>query len=131
MTAKFADGWNLAWFGSDPGRFIKKAGELKTACVEAGRPENAIELSVGIQGLVTAPGGEAAAIAAVKQSTPGMASLEDAQVKRRLLIGDARSFTADLQGFADAGASLAIIGFPGLAPMPDRGSLERLLRLAS
>jgi FMNH2-dependent dimethyl sulfone monooxygenase len=131
VTAKFADGWNLAWFGSDPGRFIKKAGELKTACVEAGRPENAIELSVGIQGLVTAPGGEAAAIAAVKQSTPGMASLEDAQVKRRLLIGDARSFTADLQGFADAGASLAIIGFPGLAPMPDRGSLERLLRLAS
>lgn len=129
LTAKYADGWNLAWFGANAGPFAKKAGELRAACAAAGRPADAIELTVGIQALVTRPGGEAEAIATIKRTNPQMASLEDAQVQQRLLIGDAQAVNAGLQGFAEAGARLAIIGFPGLSALPDRDALQRLLSL--
>ena len=127
VTARYADGWNLAWFGGNSAPFAKKVTELRAACTELGRPADALELSVGIQGLVTAAGGESAAIAAVKQGNPAMAALEEAQIKQRLLIGDASSVAASLRDYAEAGAGLAIIGFPGLSALPaDTGALQRL-----
>ena len=132
IVARSADGWNLAWFGSSPRPFANKVAALREAIVAAGRPRDSVTLTVGIQALITASGAEAeaAGIAEVKRLNPGMASLEDAQVKQRTLVGDAEAATAALQGFAEAGASLAIIGMPGLSSLPALdGALDRLLAL--
>jgi len=128
VTARYADGWNLAWFGGNPAPFANKVRQLRQACTEAGRPGGAIELTVGVQVLVTPSGGAPAGLATARQLSPALASLDDAALSQRVLVGDAGAVAAGLRGYAEAGASLAIIGFPGLAAMPaDSGALTRLL----
>jgi len=129
ITARFADGWNLAWFGVSPGPFARKAAALRSAVVAAGRSPDSLLFSVGVQALVTRPGGVDEGIAAVKQSNPQMAALDAEQVQQRVLVGDADAVAGALSGYAEAGAGLAIVGMPGLAALPaEAAALDRLLR---
>jgi probable F420-dependent oxidoreductase len=128
VTARYADGWNLAWFGRNPTPFAKKTGELRAALKRARRSENALDLSVGIQAYVAPKGGTAEALATVRKLNPMLASLDNDQLQNRTLVGDAAEVAEALKGYAEAGAGLAIIGAPGLAVMPTGdGALGRLL----
>ena len=46
LTARYADGWNLAWGGADPAWFTAPLGRLRTAAAAAGRP--GITVSAGL-----------------------------------------------------------------------------------
>jgi alkanesulfonate monooxygenase SsuD/methylene tetrahydromethanopterin reductase-like flavin-dependent oxidoreductase (luciferase family) len=48
LTARHADGWNIAWYGDDPTDFSAKLGALRAAMEAAGRPAAEIEISVGL-----------------------------------------------------------------------------------
>jgi probable F420-dependent oxidoreductase len=128
ITARYADGWNFAWFGANSSPFAKRAAELRQAVQAAGRPADAVELSVGIQAFVSKPGGEAEGIALARKLAPAMAQLDDATLRNRILIGDPAHVATVLREYAAAGASLAIVGAPGLGAFPDDpGVLDRLL----
>lgn len=129
LTARYADGWNLAWFGGNPAPFIKKTGQLRDAAKAAGREDGDLTISVGLQALITADGGEDAGVETVKKMAPAMRSLEPEQVKQRTLVAGVRAAATTLRAYAEGGAELAIIGFPGLGSLPaDGGAVERLLR---
>lgn len=128
ITARYADGWNIAWFGTNTGPFRKRAAQLAELARAAGRPADAITLTVGVQALVTAPGGEQEGFALTRRLAPQVAKLDDAALRERVLVGDARFVAGVLREYAEAGASLAIIGVPGLGAFPaDPGWLQRLL----
>ncbi len=130
LTARLADGWNLAWFGESPKPFARKAEALRQAVAAAGRPANAVQLSVGVQAQVCDTGGEEATFAALRKALPQFANAEPEQIKRGVLVGDAAAARAALEGYAAAGASLAIIGMPGLSAIPaDTAALDRLFAL--
>jgi len=48
LTARYADGWNAAWFGADPYPFRQRVEELWKAMDANGRPRDAIEISAGL-----------------------------------------------------------------------------------
>ncbi|HZU77292.1 MAG TPA: LLM class flavin-dependent oxidoreductase [Dehalococcoidia bacterium] len=128
VVARYADGWNLAWFGGNPERFARKAAELREKASTAGRSIDQIELTVGVQALVAPRGGGEQAIAAMKQANPALAQQSAEQIRQSVLVGDAGEVAAGLKQYADAGARLAIVAFPGLAAFPaDPGALDRLL----
>ncbi len=130
LTARLADGWNLAWFGESPKPFARKAEALKQAVAAAGRPAGAVQISVGVQAQICEPGGEGATFEALKKALPQFANAEPDQIKRGVLVGDAEAARTALSGYAEAGASLAIIGMPGLSALPaDAGALDRLFSL--
>jgi probable F420-dependent oxidoreductase len=129
LTARFADSWNLAWFGGNPEPFARKARELRAVCKDVGRDPGTLELTVGVQAQVAAEGGEGAAIEQIKRANPMLASLDDQRLKQRVMVGDAESVAGSLRGFADAGATLAIVASPGLAALPaDKEATGRLFR---
>jgi FMNH2-dependent dimethyl sulfone monooxygenase len=129
ITARYADGWNLAWFGADAGPFGRRAAQLREAARAAGRAPDAIALSVGLQALVTARGGQQDGIATVRTMAPQTAQLDEETLKSRILVGDAEYVAGALNGFAAAGADLAIVGAPGLGALPaDSGAIDRLIR---
>lgn len=61
LTATWADLWNTAWFGTVNEKVEERIRELRAAMTAAGRPADAVSLTVGItvvdpdQGTVTAP----------------------------------------------------------------------------
>jgi probable F420-dependent oxidoreductase len=131
LTARLADGWNLAWFGESAKPFARKVEALKQAIEAAGRPAGAVQLSVGVQAQICEPGGEGATFDALRQAMPQFANAEPEQIKRGVLVGDAAAARTALEGYAEAGASLAIIGMPGLSALPaDAAALDRLFSLS-
>lgn len=89
-----------------------------------------MQLSVGVQAQVCESGGEEATFAALRKVLPQFANAEPEQIKRGVLVGDAAAARAALEGYAEAGASLAIIGMPGLSAIPaDMAALDRLFAL--
>jgi alkanesulfonate monooxygenase SsuD/methylene tetrahydromethanopterin reductase-like flavin-dependent oxidoreductase (luciferase family) len=128
ITARYADGWNIAWFGANTGPFRKRAAQLVELARAAGRPADAITLTVGVQALVTAPGGEQEGFALARQLAPQVAKLDDAALRERVLVGDGQTVASALREYGEAGAALAIIGMPGLGALPaDPAWLRRLL----
>ena len=88
LTARHAAGWNVAWYGEDPGRFRASLGRLRAALAEAGRPEAEIEASVGLFVLPEAAG----------------ASQQD-----EVIVGGPEYVAERLRAYGEAGADLAIV----------------------
>lgn len=97
LTARHADGWNVAWYGSDPAHFRASLGDLQAAMQAAGRSIDELEISVGVFVLpdpsARPRGGEA-------------------------IVGDSRRVAEQLQGYGDAGAELLIVSL-GLSPFTE------------
>ena len=52
LVARVADGWNVAWEGENPARWIQLADALRSALREAGRDERTMTFSAGIMAVV-------------------------------------------------------------------------------
>lgn len=48
LTARHADGWNIAWLGPDTSEFSVGLEQLRRALAAAGRPVSELEISVGV-----------------------------------------------------------------------------------
>ncbi len=48
LAARYADAWNLAWFGRPDDRFARVRGELEDACRSAGREPASMEITIGV-----------------------------------------------------------------------------------
>jgi alkanesulfonate monooxygenase SsuD/methylene tetrahydromethanopterin reductase-like flavin-dependent oxidoreductase (luciferase family) len=48
LTARYADAWNLAWFGLPDARLATVRAELEAACVAAGRDPTTLAITVGV-----------------------------------------------------------------------------------
>jgi alkanesulfonate monooxygenase SsuD/methylene tetrahydromethanopterin reductase-like flavin-dependent oxidoreductase (luciferase family) len=128
LTARVADGWNLAWFGSDPEPFRRKLEELHRACADVGRNPAEIEVSAGILSLPLAEGeDEGAAFARVQERLPQFRQATLEQFRSRVLVGQPDTIAAGLRRFVDAGAQHLL---DSAAPAPlarfDPEAIERL-----
>lgn len=133
LTARVADGWNLAWYGSDPEPFRRKVEDLHRACASVGRGPTTIEISAGILTLPLAEGeDEAAAFAQVQALAPQWRSQTLEQFKARVMVGPPSAITAGLRRFVEAGAQHLLIS---AAPAPlaylDPAAIGRLGHILS
>jgi alkanesulfonate monooxygenase SsuD/methylene tetrahydromethanopterin reductase-like flavin-dependent oxidoreductase (luciferase family) len=48
LTARYADAWNLAWFGMPDERLARARGELAAACERVGRDPATLAITVGV-----------------------------------------------------------------------------------
>lgn len=94
LTARYADGWNSAWFGADPTPFRDRLGALWAAMDECGRPRDSIEVSAGIFVL------------------PGP---QDERISALVLCGDSEEIAAGLRTYEEAGAQHVVLSL-GTAP---------------
>jgi alkanesulfonate monooxygenase SsuD/methylene tetrahydromethanopterin reductase-like flavin-dependent oxidoreductase (luciferase family) len=94
LTARFADGWNSAWFGADPSPFRDRLSALWAALDECGRPRDSIEVSAGILVL------------------PGP---QDQRTSSLVLCGDSDQIAAGLRAYEEAGAQHVVLSL-GTAP---------------
>jgi alkanesulfonate monooxygenase SsuD/methylene tetrahydromethanopterin reductase-like flavin-dependent oxidoreductase (luciferase family) len=88
LTARFANGWNSAWYGPDTSDFRGTLEELRAAMAAVGRPEGEIEISVGLFVL------------------PDPAAEPD---DGRAVVGGPERVAECLRAYGDAGADLAIV----------------------
>ena len=93
LTAKHADAWNTAWFGSVDGITDRRA-DLETACAEIGRDPKTIAVTVGVNIFYPMPG-----------MTPGRQIDAD-----RTLMGTPEEIAAGLRAYDEAGVSHVICG---------------------
>jgi alkanesulfonate monooxygenase SsuD/methylene tetrahydromethanopterin reductase-like flavin-dependent oxidoreductase (luciferase family) len=49
LTARYADAWNLAWFGAPDDRLTVARADLEAACERVGRDPATLEITVGIE----------------------------------------------------------------------------------
>lgn len=113
LVAKEADGWNSAWEGEDPTRWIAKAEALRAALREIGRPESAIEFSAGVLAVV-ATGEEAERYRRLRPDAPS-------------LCGDAAAVAAGLRRYQDAGCDHLVMQLsPTMTMDLDAPMLERV-----
>lgn len=125
LTAEYADGWNLAWFGSDAGRFLRKLEEFRAGLRRAGR-EGAVETSVGLNVAPLASAAEESeALKRLRAGNQQLAQVSDEDLKRRYIIGDPQMMAQQLRPYREAGVDLAICLVPGLS---DRGAGAELLQ---
>jgi alkanesulfonate monooxygenase SsuD/methylene tetrahydromethanopterin reductase-like flavin-dependent oxidoreductase (luciferase family) len=88
LTARHADGWNVAWYGPDTEPFHASLGELRAAMSAVGRPAGEIEVSVGLFVLPDPAAGP-----------------EDG----RAIVGDAEHVAERIRAYGEAGADLVIV----------------------
>jgi alkanesulfonate monooxygenase SsuD/methylene tetrahydromethanopterin reductase-like flavin-dependent oxidoreductase (luciferase family) len=88
LTARFADGWNDAWYGPDPSDFRASLGELQKAMAAAGRPAGELEISAGVFVLPDPEAGP-----------------EDS----RAIVGGPEHVAERIRAYGDAGADLVIV----------------------
>jgi alkanesulfonate monooxygenase SsuD/methylene tetrahydromethanopterin reductase-like flavin-dependent oxidoreductase (luciferase family) len=48
LTARYADAWNLAWFGRPDDRFASARADLEAACAAVGRDPATLDITVGV-----------------------------------------------------------------------------------
>ena len=96
LTARYADGWNAAWFGADPIPFRRRVEELWAAMDAIGRPRDAIEISAG---LFVVPG------------------RPDNRVSAVAICGDVDEIAEGLRAYEKAGAQHVVLS---LATVPFR-----------
>ena len=49
LTARYADAWNLAWFGMPSERLVDARADLEAACARMGRDPATLEVTVGVE----------------------------------------------------------------------------------
>jgi alkanesulfonate monooxygenase SsuD/methylene tetrahydromethanopterin reductase-like flavin-dependent oxidoreductase (luciferase family) len=102
LTARHADGWNLAWGGADPGWLSEPLNKLRAACAAAGR--EAITISAGVLNIPE----------------------EGAETAGRVLSGSPADLAQSWRRYAEAGVGHLIVN---LSESPfalrDRGYLAR------
>ena len=91
LTAEHADAWNTCWLGQPTKRSERRA-ELEAACATVGRDPATLEVTVGINIAVPAPGDPAA-----PDHDPD-----------KVLTGSADEIAAGLRVYADLGVGHAI-----------------------
>ena len=94
LTARHADGWNVAWYGEDPSEFADSLRGLRAAMAAVGRTAREIEITVGVLVL----------------PHPGADSVDG-----RAIAGDPERVAQRLRAYGEAGADLVIVS---LAPVP-------------
>jgi probable F420-dependent oxidoreductase len=94
LTARHADGWNVAWYGEDPSEFADSLRGLRAAMAAVGRAAHEIEITVG----------------AFVLPHPGADSADG-----RAIAGDPERVAQRLRAYGEAGADLVIVS---LAPVP-------------
>jgi alkanesulfonate monooxygenase SsuD/methylene tetrahydromethanopterin reductase-like flavin-dependent oxidoreductase (luciferase family) len=111
LVARVADGWNLAWEGENPARWIQFADALRGALREAGRDERRMTFSAGIMAVV-AEGEEADRYRQLQADVP-------------CACGPPETVAAVLRRYADAGCDHAILALsPNLSMDLDAQMLE-------
>ncbi len=95
LAARVADGWNLAWEGDDPTRWIETAEALRGHLRDAGRAEAAFVFSAGVMAVVA----EGQELEKHRERSGGM----------RFAGGSAGAVAASLRRYADAGCDHAIL----------------------
>ena len=88
LTARYADGWNAAWYGSDTTAFRSSLAGLREAMRRAGRPEHEVEVSVG---LFVQP-----------EPSPDAEGTE-------VIAGGPEEVAESIRAYGEAGADLAIV----------------------
>ena len=94
LTARHADGWNVAWYGEDPSEFADSLRGLRAAMAAVGRAAYEIEITVGVLVL----------------PHPGADSVDG-----RAIAGGPERVAQRLRAYGEAGADLVIVS---LAPVP-------------
>ena len=110
LVARVADGWNAAWEGEDPTRWVARADALRAALREVGREETSMTFSAGILSMVV-EGEEADRYRRLRPDGPAA-------------IGSAAAVAAMLRRYADAGCDHAIVQ---LSPTMTMNLDERML----
>jgi len=102
LTARWADGWNLAWGGGDPAWYATAVEQLRAALRTAGRPESAVTRSVGISVLPLEDAEAGVALERARRFARGPRDLNFVQ-------GGPRVVAAAIRGYAEAGAEHVIL----------------------
>ena len=87
LTAEYADAWNTAWLGQ-AGSMTERRTALETACNEAGRDPNSIDVTVGIN-----------------VSFPELGAKREDADPAKVISGAVDEVAAGLRGYSDAGAA--------------------------
>jgi len=103
LTARHADAWNAAWFGTPDERWATLRGALKAACVAAGRDPATLERTVGLT--VRYPDLVAASPGVSEPAPRGAA-----------LTGSVDDIAAGLRAYADEGTGHAIASLDPATP---------------
>ena len=108
LTARYADGWNAAWFGADPSRFRRGVERLWAELDGIGRPRSSVTVSAG---LFVVPSGP------------------DGRTSEKALSGDTGKIAAGLRAFEDAGARHVVLSL-ATAPfrLDDPAYIEKVAR---
>ena len=88
LTARYADGWNVAWFGADPSPFRRRVEELWAVMDASGRRRDTMEISTG---LFVVPG------------------RPDDRVTEVALCGDVDEIAQGLRAYNQAGAQHVVL----------------------
>lgn len=96
LTARLADGWNLAWGGADPGWLREPLAGLRRELATAGRDEAGFEFSAGVS---VVPGGAP---------------------DERVVTGGADELARALEAYAALGVGTAILSFAPRPSMPSK-----------
>jgi alkanesulfonate monooxygenase SsuD/methylene tetrahydromethanopterin reductase-like flavin-dependent oxidoreductase (luciferase family) len=106
LTARYADQWNLAWFGQPDGRLADVRAALADACTQVGRDPSTLGITVGVNvrfdDLLAAEG-------AAFPATP-------AEPVASALAGTAAEIAAGLAAHRAAGASHLIVALEPTTP---------------
>jgi probable F420-dependent oxidoreductase len=91
LTARYADGWNTAWYG-EAGALAAPRAALEAACAEEGRDPATLAVTVGVSVDYAAPAGQG----------------EAPENAEKALSGSPEEVAAGLRGFAEAGVAHVI-----------------------
>jgi alkanesulfonate monooxygenase SsuD/methylene tetrahydromethanopterin reductase-like flavin-dependent oxidoreductase (luciferase family) len=104
LTARYADGWNAAWFGADPSRFRRGVERLWAELDSIGRPRSSMIVSAG---LFVVPSGldnrrsEKALCGDIDEIAAGFRAFEDAGAQRLVLSLATAPFRLDEPGYIE------------------------------
>jgi alkanesulfonate monooxygenase SsuD/methylene tetrahydromethanopterin reductase-like flavin-dependent oxidoreductase (luciferase family) len=119
LTARWADGWNLAWGGPDTGWYADAVEQLRGALRAAGRPESAVTRSAGISVVPLEDAEAGAALERARRFARGDRDLNFVQ-------GGPPVVAAAIKAYAAAGADHVILNLSSSPVAPtDPEYLER------
>jgi alkanesulfonate monooxygenase SsuD/methylene tetrahydromethanopterin reductase-like flavin-dependent oxidoreductase (luciferase family) len=101
LTARYADAWNLAWFGSPDERLRTTRADLESACERAGRDPSSIDITVGVE---------------VRFGDVATSPPEGSGLSASPLPGDEASLVAGLRAFEAFGADHLIFALDPSTP---------------
>lgn len=114
LTARFADGWNTAWFGEDVSGFASELTAVRRARAAYGNKQP-LTSSVGLLMVPVHDAGEAEQVWSALRSLPALQGIGRDDLARRVLIQPPESAAAVLAAYWEAGADHLIVS-PGPAP---------------